>query len=139
MKPLSSLIMLVLAGSAHVSLAQETGPWSAPSAASLSVVNVADPDKVLQSEMDQSRKKLELILKTYLVAFDSRHDRVRKRVGLPLASFLNGQGSIAYDFAGQNVMAQWRLSSSNLMGKKLNYHAYLGESGAIQFVIRTDF
>lgn len=139
MKLLFTLITLLFAGTAQVSLAQESGPWSATYAASLSAVNVANSEKILQSEMDQSKKKMELILRTYLVAFDYRHDGDRKHVGLPLVTFSNGQGSIAYDLAGRNVIALWRLSSSNMFGEKLNYHACLGGSGSIQFVIKTDF
>lgn len=85
------------------------------------------------------RNRLETSLKGYLVAFDSQLAKERVRVGVPLASFANDQIKVAYDLSGQNVMAQWQFAQSNTGALRLNYHAYVGASGGISLVLRSNF
>ncbi len=91
------------------------------------------------SEVDQSIKNFETNLRDYFVAFDSRHDSNRKRVGLPLTSFAGGMFNVAYDISGRSLMAQWKIAQSSAYGNKISYHAYLGESGMINIAASTHF
>jgi hypothetical protein len=75
----------------------------------------------------------------YLVAFDSRHDSDRKRVGIPLLSSPGNGFNLAYDIAGRNAMVQWKFSQTTVRGNTLSYQAYLGESGAMSFVMGAKF
>jgi len=109
-----------------------------PRYASLSATPT-NSDKVLLSEVDNSIKDIESNLKEYFVAFDSRHDSNRKRVGLPLTSFADGMFSVALDISGRSLMAQWKIAQSSAYGNKISYHAYLGESGMVNFAVSTHF
>jgi len=135
LKPRHLLILLTVAGATQGVLAQESGALPAGYA----TTPVAPADKALVSDADNARKKAEASLGEYLVAFDSRYDSNRKRVGLPLGSFADDTLHIAYDLSGKNVMAQWRFAQSSALGQKLNYQAYVGESGVVNFVISTKF
>ncbi len=96
-------------------------------------------DKVLLSEVENSSKNIETNLREYFVAFDSRHDSNRKRIGLPLTSFADGMFSLAYDISGRSLMAQWKIAQSSAYGNKISYHAYVGESGMVNIAASTHF
>ena len=96
-------------------------------------------DRITLAKADQTRSSLEASLKDYLVAFDSQLVEERYRVGLPLASLANNQVELAYDLSGKNVMAQWRFAQSATNGKRLDYHAYVGASGAMSLVLSSRF
>jgi hypothetical protein len=117
--------------------AQETG--ALPKGYALNQGSMAPADKVLVSEADNTRSKVASSLKGYLVAFDSRTESRRLKVGLPLASFADDTVQIAYDLGGKNVMAQSKFAQSQAMGHKLNYQAYVGEAGTVNFVISSRF
>ncbi len=121
----TALLPLLFAAVGRMVLAQEVG--------------VLPADKALASEMDSSRSRVESSLKEYLVAFDSRIDSNRKRVGLPLLAVADDTLQLAYDPAGKNVMAQWKFAQTRALGQKLNYQAYVGESGTVNFVISTRY
>ena len=117
--------------------AQETG--ALPTAYALNQTTMAPADKAMVLEADNTRNKVESSLKGYLVAFDSRTESRRVKVGLPLASFADDTVQIAYDLGGKNVMAQWKFAQSQAMGQKLDYQAYVGNSGTVNFVISSRF
>jgi hypothetical protein len=137
LKPPFTVLLLLVAVVSPVSFAQEVG-LSPSRYASLSATQM-NSDKVLLSEVDNSIKNIESNLKDYFVAFDSRHDSNRKRVGLPLTSFADGMFSVAYDISGRSLMAQWKIAQSSAYGNKISYHAYLGESGMVNFGVSTHF
>ncbi|MEI8028714.1 MAG: hypothetical protein WCH35_02890 [Comamonadaceae bacterium] len=137
MKPSFTALLLLVAVVSQVSFAQEAGRLP-PRYASLSATPT-NSDKVLLSEVDNSIKDIESNLKEYFVAFDSRHDSNRKRVGLPLTSFADGMFSVALDISGRSLMAQWKIAQSSAYGNKISYHAYLGESGMVNFAVSTHF
>jgi hypothetical protein len=137
LKPPFTVFLLLVAVVSPVSFAQEVG-LSPSRYANLSATQM-NSDKVLLSEVDNSIKNIESNLKDYFVAFDSRHDSNRKRVGLPLTSFADGMFSVAYDISGRSLMAQWKIAQSSAYGNKISYHAYLGESGMVNFAVSTHF
>lgn len=96
-------------------------------------------DQITLDHADQSRNRLEVSLKDYLVAFDSQLAKERHRVGLPLASFANNRLDFAYDLSGKNVMAQWHLNQPTAYGQRWDYQAYVGASGTFSFVISSRF
>ena len=101
---------------------------------------VADsPDTYLLARADRARQSLELSFKDYVVAFDTRYDSQRKRLGLPLLSLADDSLNIAYDPGARNVMARWRISNATALGAKLQYQAYLGEAGSLNFVFSSRF
>ncbi|APW43851.1 hypothetical protein [Rhodoferax saidenbachensis] len=117
--------------------AQESGALPAGYAAKQTTM--APVDKALVLDAGNTRGKVESSLKGYLVAFDSRAESRRLKVGLPLASFADDTVQIAYDLGGKNVMAQWKFAQSQAMGQKFNYQAYVGESGTVNFVVSSRF
>jgi hypothetical protein len=137
LKHLSTFTLALLALAGQTVLAQDTAP--APEREMPGVAAPVNRDKAMQTGFDSSTRQIETSLKDYLVAFDSRHDSKQKRVGVPLTTFSNSPLSIAYDLSGQNLMAQWKFSQSNAHGDKLNYQAYVGQSGTVSFVIRASF
>ena len=118
---------------AHAAVAQDVGAWEG--AAGTLNAN----DKITLARADQTRSGLELSLKDFLVAFDGRMVNERLRVGLPLASLANKQLSLAYDLAGQNVMAQWHFAQTTLGGNRLDYKAYVGATGGVSMVLSTRY
>ena len=61
------------------------------------------------------------------------------RLGIPLASFAEGQLNVAYDLSGRNVMAQWNFAQTSAFGTKINYRAYVGESGMVSLGVSSRF
>jgi hypothetical protein len=137
LKPPFTLLLLLFAVVSQVSFAQESGV--VPSRYASMPPTSADSDKVLLSEVDKSVKRIESSLQEYFVAFDSRHDSNRKRVGLPLASFADGAVGVAFDISGRSLMVQWKITQFSAYGNKISYHAYLGESGMVNFAVSTNF
>jgi hypothetical protein len=133
----TTLTFLMAAVAAQGVWAQESG--ALPAIYALNQTTMAPADKALVSDAGHTRSKVESSLKGYLVAFDSRSESRRLKVGLPLASFADDTVQIAYDVGGKNVMAQWKFAQSQAMGQKLNYQAYVGESGTVNFVISSRF
>jgi delta 1-pyrroline-5-carboxylate dehydrogenase len=112
----------------QVSLAQDAGLY-----------RPSDADALRVSEAKASRRNIEASLKDYLVVFDSGRDSDHPRLGLPLASFGDGRVNLAYDLSARHVMAQWTLAQTSAYGKKVNYRAYLGESGVVNLTMSTRF
>lgn len=139
MKPLSTLITLVFVGMIQALYAQESGWRAFPNPQNAESSAAVDADKLLQAHMDDSRQRLQDSLKNYLVAFDASADGEHKRVGLALGALSTRRMRVAYDPGARGLMAQWQVSDSSFAGKKLNYHAYIGESGSVQFVIRARY
>jgi hypothetical protein len=131
-------LLIVALGLSQSLAAQELAP-SAPNPYALNAKLPVDPDKAMHSEMASSRQKIASSVDGYLVAFDSKHDGFQKRVGLPLTTFGDSPVGLAYDLTGKNLMAQWNLSQGNSRGDKLNYRAFLGQTGDVSFVIRASF
>lgn len=96
-------------------------------------------DKLMVSHARDSRTKLESSVKDYLVVFNSHQDMDRARVGIPLASFADGTVNLAYDVSGRNVMAQWTFAQTSAYGNKINYRAYVGDSGVVSVAVSTRF
>jgi hypothetical protein len=101
--------------------------------------NITHSDRAMIASADQTRRKLELSLKDYVVAFDPQLPNQRLRVGLPLVSFASRQWDVAYDVADKSLMAQWRFAQTTVSGQKWDYQAYLGTSGAVSLVIKAHF
>lgn len=96
-------------------------------------------DRGLLAKADSDRKSLELALQNTLVAFDTRHDGGRKKLGVALTSFSGSPLELAYDPNGKSLMAQWRSVHTTAAGQSFQYQAFVGESGAINFVISSKF
>jgi len=120
LKPLTAIIPLLFAITTQVAFAQEA-------------------DKLMASQARDSRVKLESSMKDFLVVFDTHQDGDRARLGIPLASFAEGQLNVAYDLAGRNVMAQWNFAQTSAFGTKINYRAYVGESGMVSLGVSSRF
>ena len=50
-----------------------------------------------------------------------------------------GQLNVAYDLSGRNVMAQWNFAQTSAFGTKINYRAYVGESGMVSLGVSSRF
>lgn len=96
-------------------------------------------DRSMHAKADSDRKSLELALQNTLVAFDTRHDGARKKLGVSLTSFSGSPLELAYDPNGKSLMAQWRSVLTTAAGQSFQYQAFVGESGAINFVISSKF
>jgi hypothetical protein len=96
-------------------------------------------DRVMLTKIDDSRKELEASLKDYLVAVDTRPDLSRKKVGLTLTNFSGSPLAVAYDPSAKSVMAQWRSEVTTASGQVFQYQAFVGEAGAVNFVISSRF
>ena len=121
MKPLSAILaLLFLAVASQASFAQ-------------------DADKLLTSQVRDSRMKLEASVKDYLVVFNANQDVDQARLGIPLASFAEGRVNFAYDISGRNLMAQWNFAQTSAYGNKIRYHAYVGDSGVVSLAVSTRF
>jgi hypothetical protein len=110
-----------------------------PSAYALTATSGRSVDRGLAIEADGARKKLEASLGEYLVAFDSRYDGGRKKVGLSLTSFSGSPLELAYDPGAKNMMAQVRFGQTITSGVKLNYQAFVSEAGTVNFLISSRF
>lgn len=100
-------------------------------------------DRALVMRADGQRKQLENSLKDYVVAFDSRVERPgelpRKTVGLAVTSFSGSPLALAYDPNGKSMMAQWRSEHTTAFGQTFQYQAFVGQSGAVNFVVSSRF
>jgi hypothetical protein len=110
----------------------------APGAPALKT-SVGDRDRALVMKIDDSRRELEASLKEYLVAVDTRPDQSRKLVGLTLTTFSGSPLAVAYDPSGKSMMAQWRSEVKTSSGQVFQYQAFVGEAGAVNFVISSRF
>lgn len=118
--------------------AQELAPvLAAPSAP------MGAADRALVVRADGQRKQLENSLKDYVVAFDSRVERPgelpRKTVGLAITSFSGSPLALAYDPNGKSMMAQWRSEHTTAFGQTFQYQAFVGQAGAVNFVLSSRF
>ncbi len=96
-------------------------------------------DRNILAKADADRKSLELAVQNTLVAFDTRHDGGRKKLGVALTSFSGSPLELAYDPNGKSLMAQWRSVHTTAAGQSFQYQAFVGESGTINFVISSKF
>ena len=96
-------------------------------------------DLGLLAKSDADRQSIEASLQNTLVAFDTRHDGARKKLGVALPSFSNSPLELAYDPSGKSLMAQWRSVYTTAAGQSFQYQAFVSESGAIHFVISSKF
>lgn len=100
-------------------------------------------DRALVVRADGQRKQLESSLKDYVVAFDSRVERPgelpRKTVGLAITSFSGSPLALAYDPNGKSMMAQWRSEHTTAFGQTFQYQAFVGQAGAVNFVLSSRF
>lgn len=114
---------------------------SAPPTPAVSVIpnNQSAQDRVILAKIDDSRKELEASLKDYLVAVDTRPDLSHKKVGLTLTNFSGSPFAVAYDPSGKSMMAQWRSEVTTSSGQVFQYQAFVGEAGAVNFVISSRF
>lgn len=100
-------------------------------------------DRAIVLRADGQRKHLENSLKDYVVAFDSRVERPgelpRKTVGLAVTSFSGSPLALAYDPHAKSMMAQWRSEHTTAFGQTFQYQAFVGEAGAVNFVISSRF
>ena len=96
-------------------------------------------DRSMLAKADSDRKSIELSLQNTLVAFDTRHDGGRKKIGLVVPTFSSLPLELAYDPNGKSLMAQWRSVHTTAAGQSFQYQAFVGESGAINFVISSKF
>jgi hypothetical protein len=98
-----------------------------------------EQDRALVMKIDDSRRELEASLKDYLVAVDTRPDLSSKKVGLTLTNFSGSPLAVAYDPSGKSMMAQWRSEVKTSSGQVFQYQAFVGEAGAVNFVISSRF
>lgn len=100
-------------------------------------------DRAMVLRADGQRQQLEDSLKDYLVAFDTRvappGALPRKTVGLSLTNFSGSPLALAYDPNGKSMMAQWRSVQTLGSGQSIQYQAFVGEAGAVNFVISSRF
>lgn len=96
-------------------------------------------DRSLLARADADRRSIEMSLQNTLVAFDTRHDGGRKKIGVSLSSFTNSPLELAYDPTGKSLMAQWRSVHTTAAGQSFQYQAFVGETGVINFVISSKF
>jgi hypothetical protein len=101
--------------------------------------SLGERDRALVMKIDDSRRELEASLKEYLVAVDTRPDQSRKKVGLTLTTFSGSPLAVAYDPSGKSMMAQWRSEITTSSGQVFQYQAFVGEAGAVNFVISSRF
>lgn len=96
-------------------------------------------DRAMLIEADGERKKLEASLKDVLVAFDTRYDGSRKKVGLSITSFSGSPLELAYDPGAKSMMAQVRFGQTTNAGLRFEYRAFMGESGNVNFLVSSRF
>ena len=96
-------------------------------------------DRSLLDKAVAERKSIGLLLHNTVVAFDTRYDGARKKIGVSLTSFSNSPLELAYDPTGKSLIAQWRSVHTTAAGQSFQYQAFVGESGAINFVLSSRF
>jgi hypothetical protein len=96
-------------------------------------------DRSLLDKAVAERKSIGLLLHNTVVAFDTRYDGARKKIGVSLTSFSNSPLELAYDPTGKSLIAQWRSVHTTAAGQSFQYQAFVGESGAINFVVSSKF
>ncbi|CAM8656068.1 hypothetical protein MCEMSEM18_00589 [Comamonadaceae bacterium] len=96
-------------------------------------------DRSLLDKAVAERKPIGLLLHNTVVAFDTRYDGARKKIGVSLTSFSNSPLELAYDPTGKSLIAQWRSVHTTAAGQSFQYQAFVGESGAINFVLSSKF
>ena len=96
-------------------------------------------DRSLLDRAVAERKSIGLLLHNTVVAFDTRYDGARKKIGVSLTSFSNSPLELAYDPTGKSLIAQWRSVHTTAAGQSFQYQAFVGESGAINFVVSSKF
>lgn len=96
-------------------------------------------DRSLLDKAVAERKSIGLLLHNTVVAFDTRYDGARKKIGVSLTSFSNSPLELAYDPTGKSLIAQWRSVHTTATGQSFQYQAFVGESGAINFVVSSKF
>ncbi|MDT7518569.1 hypothetical protein RAE19_07600 [Rhodoferax sp. TBRC 17660] len=96
-------------------------------------------DRSLLDKAVAERKSIGLLLHNTVVAFDTRYDGARKKIGVSLTSFSNSPLELAYDPTGKSLIAQWRSVHTTAAGQSFQYQAFVGESGAINFVLSSKF
>lgn len=100
-------------------------------------------DRAMVLRADGQRRQIEDSVKDYLVAFDSRvaapGTLPRKTVGLSLTNFSGSPLSLAYDPNGKSMMARWRSVQTTAFGQTIQYQAFVGEAGAVNFLISSRF
>jgi hypothetical protein len=115
----------------------------APTVALVPASPLGASDRAMVLRADGQRRQMEDSVKDYLVAFDSRiappGALPRKTVGLSLTNFSGSPLALAYDPNGKSMMAQWRSVQSLGSGLSVQYQAFVGEAGAVNFVISSRF
>lgn len=96
-------------------------------------------DRSLLDKAVAERKSIGLLMHNTVVAFDTRYDGARKKIGVSLTSFSNSPLELAYDPTGKSLIAQWRSVHTTAAGQSFQYQAFVGESGAINFVVSSKF
>ena len=96
-------------------------------------------DRSLLDKAVAERKSIGLLLHNTVVAFDTGYDGARKKIGVSLTSFSNSPLELAYDPTGKSLIAQWRSVHTTAAGQSFQYQAFVGESGAINFVVSSKF
>ena len=96
-------------------------------------------DRSLLDKAVAERKSIGLLLHNTVVAFDTRYDGAHKKIGVSLTSFSNSPLELAYDPTGKSLIAQWRSVHTTAAGQSFQYQAFVGESGAINFVVSSKF
>ena len=96
-------------------------------------------DRSLLDKAVAERKSIGLLLHNTVVAFDTRYDGTYKKIGVSLTSFSNSPLELAYDPTGKSLIAQWRSVHTTAAGQSFQYQAFVGESGAINFVVSSKF
>ncbi len=96
-------------------------------------------DRSLLDKAVAERKSIGLLLHNTVVAFDTRYDGTHKKIGVSLTSFSNSPLELAYDPTGKSLIAQWRSVHTTAAGQSFQYQAFVGETGAINFVVSSKF
>lgn len=95
----------------------------------------APGDRPSPKEADQTTGNIAESLSERLVVFESLRDPENKRLGIPFTAFAGSAMHLAYDPVTRQMMAQWTVNSLGLLGNRLQYQAYMGVSGAVNFVL----
>jgi hypothetical protein len=110
-----------------------------PFAYATPIARAKDADRALLVQADSTRQAIESSVKDVLVAYDTRFDGSHNQVGVLLTPFVSGPVSLAYSPSSKSVMAQWAVSQSSAFGQKLEYKTFVGEAGAVNFVLSASF
>lgn len=110
-----------------------------PFAYATPIARAKDTDRALLVQADSTRQALESSVKDVLVAYDAHFDGSKKQVGVLLTPFVPGPVSLAYSPSSKSMMAQWAVSQTSAFGQKLEYKTFVGEAGAVNFVLSASF